>query len=447
MKKLEDFAGLHIYFIGIGGISMSGLCQLAVSFGAEVKGSDSGNNPEIDRLKAMGITVNNNHSADNITRDIDLVVYTTAIRTDNPEYLIAKELGIKTMERAEFLGEISRLYETVIAVSGTHGKTTTTAMLGEIFVLAGLNPTIHIGGESIGLKGNTIVGDNKYLIVEACEYKESFRFLSPTIAVITNIELDHLDYYKDYSAIQLAFQNFADKSNAVVLSKDCDITHKNITTIFGDWEIKSVEFIGNGYNFNVYKYGVFYDSFRLNLLGYHNVINSLFAIAVADRLGIAKDTICRAISGFMGVGRRYETIRKFDNGCRVIIDYAHHYTEIKNSVAGIKDIYGRLLVIFQPHTYSRTAKLFNEFVDTLSAIDNLVLYKTYPARETTIKGGTAKDLFAAVKSKRKAYFESIDGLLKFINHNTKNFDCILVLGAGDLAEDLKRNYSNCINYC
>ena len=231
------------------------------------------------------------------------------------------------------------------------------------------------------------------------------------------------------------------------MSKDCDIVHKNNTTIFGDWEIKAVEFVGNGYNFNLYKRGVFYDSFRLNLLGYHNVINATFAIAVADRLGIAKDTICRAISGFMGVGRRYETIQRFDNGCRVIIDYAHHYTEIKNSVAGIKDIYHNILVVFQPHTYSRTAKLFDEFVDTLSSIDSLVLYKTYPAREELIDGGTAKDLFTAVKSKRKAYFESVDSLLKFINHNTKNFDCILVLGAGDLAEDLKRNYTNCINYC
>ena len=447
MKKLEDFAGLTIYFIGIGGVSMSGLCKLSRYFGAIVMGSDSGNNSEICNLKEMGIVVNNSHSADNITAEIDIVVYTAAIRKDNPEYLRAIELGIKTMERSEFLGEISKLYDTVIAVSGTHGKTTTTAMIGEIFVAAGVEPTIHIGGESVGLKGNTIIGGNRCFIVEACEYKESFRYLKPSIAVITNIELDHLDYYKDYTDIHTAFQKFANNSNAVVTVEDSDIIHKNTTTIFGDWEIKSVEFIGNGYNYNVYKKGVFYDSFRLNLLGYHNVINSLFAIAVADSCGIEKNIISTGISSFMGVGRRYETIHKFDSGCRVIIDYAHHYTEIENSIAGIKDVYEKILVVFQPHTYSRTAKLFNEFVDTLSAINSLVLYKTYPAREELIKGGTAEDLYRAVKTKNKAYFDTLNGLLRFIKHNSNKFDCILVLGAGDLAEDLKRNYTNCINYC
>lgn len=447
MKKFEDFAGLHIYFIGIGGISMSGLCQLSKYLGAIVSGSDTGNNPEIDKLRKQGIVVNSNHSRDNITECIDIVVYTAAINKDNEEYLKSKELGIITIERAEFLGKISKLYDTVIAISGTHGKTTTTAMIAEIFVLAGLDPTIHIGGESIGLKGNTIIGDNRYLIVEACEYKESFRYLSPTVAVITNIEPDHLDYYKDYSAIQTAFQKFASNSGAVICNKDCNIVHNNISTIFGDWEIKTVEFIGNGYNFTVNKQGVFYDSFRLNLLGYHNVINALFAIAVADAFGVEKSIISRGLSSFMGVGRRYETIYKFNNGCRVIVDYAHHYTEIKNSIAGIQDIYKNILVVFQPHTYSRTAKLFDEFVETLSCIDSLVLFKTYPAREVEIKGGTAKDLYHAVKSNKKAYFDSANSLLTFINHNYNKFDCVLVLGAGDLAEELKRNYSNYINYC
>ena len=441
MKKLEDFAGLTIYFIGIGGISMSGLCQLAFYFGATVLGSDSGDNPEIDKLKALGIIVNNTHSADNITANIDMVVYTSAIKSDNEEYIRTLELGITLMERAEFLGLISQMYNNVIAISGTHGKTTTTAMIGEIFVSAGLNPTIHIGGESIGLKGNTVIGKNEYFIVEACEYKESFRYLKPTLAIVTNIELDHLDYYKDYSAIHTAFQKFANNSCAVITTCDTSLEHEDITAIFQDWEIKAVEFIGGGYNYNVYKQGVFYDTLRLNMLGYHNLINSLFAIAVADKFGIEKTTINRAISSFMGVGRRYETIHIFSSGCRLIIDYAHHYTEIKNSVAGIKDIYDNILVVFQPHTYSRTEKLFNEFVDTLSAIDSLVLYKTYPAREELIIGGTAEDLYRAVTSKKKAYFDNLDSLHAFIKRNSNKFDCILVLGAGDLALDLKRNYT------
>ena len=426
---------------------MSGLCKLSHHFGAHVLGSDSGDNPEIDNLKLMGIQVHNTHSADNITNNIDIVVYTSAIKQDNPEYIRAKSLGITLLERSEFLGIISNLYSHIIAVSGTHGKTTTTAMIGEIFVTAGLGPTIHIGGESIGLKGNTVIGDNQYFIVEACEYKESFRYLKPAISVITNIELDHLDYYKDYSAIHTAFQKFADNSDSVITSMDCNIKHNNMTIIFGDWEIKTCKFLCGGYNYNVNKKGELYDTFRLNMLGYHNVINSLFAIAVADKCGIDKSTINRAISSFIGVGRRYETIYTYSSGCRIIIDYAHHYTEIENSVVGIKDVFDKILVVFQPHTYSRTAKLFNEFVDTLSAIDNLVLYKTYPAREELITGGTAEDLYNAVTSKNKEYFDDLDSLITFINSNSYKFDCVLVLGAGDLALDLKRNYTNYINYC
>lgn len=426
---------------------MSGLCQLAHYFGANVKGSDIGSNPEIDKLEKMGIIVHHSHNAENIDKDIDLVVYTSAISGDNPEYLQALKLNIPTMERAQFLGNVSQMYDTVIAVSGTHGKTTTSAMIGEVCVSAGINPTIHLGGESVGLKGNTIIGDNKYLIIEACEYKESFRYLKPQISVITNIELDHLDYYKDYSSIFTAFQSFANNSDSIIMPNNCNILHNSAITIMGDWEVRNVEFVSNGYNFNVFKKNVFYETFRLNMLGYHNVLNSLFAIAVADKIGISKDIVSKAIAGFKGVERRYETIHVFDNNCRVIIDYAHHYTEIDNSIKGIKEIYKNILVVFQPHTYSRTLKLFDEFVEVLSNIDNVVLFKTYPAREELISGGTAEDLFYVIGSKHKVYLEDVSQLIKLFEEEKCKYDCILVLGAGDLADILKRNYLTYINYC
>lgn len=443
MKNLEDFNNLHIYFIGIGGISMSGLAKLSISFGAVVEGSDIGNNnPQIENLTSLGIKINHSHNAENISNEIDLVVYTSAISRENPEYLKSLELGVKTMERAEFLGLIARLYDRVIAISGTHGKTTTTAILGEILVEAGLKPTIHLGGESNNLKGNTIIGSNKYLVLEACEYKESFRFLKPDIAVITNIELDHLDYYKDYREVYNAFNNFAQNSIEVFASSESGILHKNQQLIFEDWKVKSLEFVGGGYNYNVLHKGVFYGSFRLNMLGVHNVHNSLFAIAVADTLGVEKEVIMRAVSAFNGVGRRYETIHKFDSGCRVIIDYAHHYTEIENSVKGIENIYRNILVVFQPHTYSRTLKLFDKFVETLSKYDRIILFQTYPAREELISGGTAEDLFGAISSSDKLYMSKADELFEYIIKCNSSYDCVLVLGAGDLAEKLKLRFQN-----
>ena len=444
MKNFEDFENLTIYFIGIGGISMSGLCLLSRHFGAKVMGSDIGFNAELNKLISLGIKVNNQHNSNNITKDIDLVVYTSAISNDNPEYAKAIEIGIKTIERSEFIGVIASLYENVIAVSGTHGKTTTTAMLGEIMVKSNLSPTIHLGGESLGLGGNTIIGNNKYLVIEACEYKESFRFLKPNIAIITNIELDHLDYYKNIKEIENAFQAFADNSINLIVPYNCNIHHRKSTVIFKDWEIKNLEFVANGYNYNVYKNGEYYETFRLNMLGYHNVQNSLFAIAVADKLGIDRSVISTALSSFVGVGRRYETIHIFKNGCRVIIDYAHHYTEIKNSINGISEIYKKILVVFQPHTYSRTLKLFDEFVETLSNIENIFLYKTYPAREKYMKGGSAIDLYRAITSNNKKYFTNEQQLMSYIEEDIYKFDCILILGAGDLAEKLKRKYSNYI---
>ena len=450
MKKYNNLYGLRVHFIGIGGISMSGLASIVLSRGGFVQGSDLNSNKEIDRLVSMGACFLGNHDEKNIDKSIDLVVYSSAISSDNPELKRSKDLNIKIMERAEFLGLIASTYQRTIAVAGTHGKTTTTAMISEIFTLAGLNPTIHLGGESIGLKGNTIIGGEKYFIVEACEYKESFRFLYPYIGLITNIEADHLDYYKDYNDIRNAFLRFASRSTSLISLCQDNIEHEEGITIFGDWEARNIEFIYNGYSFNVYFKKQSIGTFRINMLGIHNVTNALFSIATAYLCGIDIDIIERALANFQGVERRYETVRLFDSGCRVIIDYAHHPTELKASIEGLKDVYSKALYVFQPHTYSRTLRLFSEFLEILEPLDNLIIFDTYPAREEVVIGGRAIDLYEELKLRKNKknsvqnlqYFDSVEDLDKFIINSKKDFDCILVLGAGDLAEKLKRKYAN-----
>ena len=444
MKNLEKSSKNRIHFIGIGGISMSGLAKMLICDGYKVSGSDIGNDKEIGILKALGAQIFHSHEKSNISKDIDLVVFTGAIKEDNPELIEAKRLGIRVMERSEFLGQISRMYNKVIAISGTHGKTTTTAMLAEIFTLARLNPTIHLGGESIGLKGNTIIGGKEYFIVEACEYRESFRYLNPYIGVVLNVDLDHLDYYKNFEHIKSAFQNFADKSRNVICGSSCNITHHHIDSVSdmsvedGVWRVENIEGYAGGYSYNVYYGKSFFGSFRLNMIGLHNVYNSLFAIATANKCGISKDIIAEALASFKGVERRYESIARLGN-CNVIIDYAHHPTELKNSVEGISGVYNRVLYVFQPHTYSRTLKLFDEFIEVLDGLSDLVIYKTYPAREEVINGGTAKDLFDALTVVNKFYLDNESELLQFINSKRDVYDCVLVLGAGDIALKLKKN--------
>lgn len=440
MKNLQFLKDLNIYFVGIGGISMSGLAKLSLHFGAKVSGSDSGHSPQIDILRNLGVKINSKHCSENITKDIDILVFTGAITTDNPELLQGKELGIEIMERSEFLGKVASCFKHVIAISGTHGKTTTTAILGLIMQYAGLNPTIHIGGESNNFHDNTIIGGSDFFLLEACEYRESFRFLSPYIGVVTNIEPDHLDYYVNMENLRSAFDRFGRNCDTLIAGKETQLSHSHLYTIGEDWEIGMCEFLGEGYTFNVNYSGKYYWTFRLNCIGLHNVTNTLYAIAVAHHLGIEREVMERAIADFSGVERRYETIAKIRNNCRVIIDYAHHPTELKASINGIKGVYSRILYVFQPHTFSRTLALFDEFKSVLDGLEDLIIFETYPAREKYIAGGSAKNLFDSLNVSNKAYLDSIERLIQVIDINADKCDCVLVLGAGDLADKLKEYY-------
>jgi len=419
---------------------MSGLALLLRSMGCSVTGSDlSMDNAEVQKLKVQGIRVNHKHSAENIEQDIDMLVYTSAVKEDNPELIRARELGIPCLERAELLGLISLKYSNVIAISGTHGKTTTTAMLGEIFVRAGLQPTIHLGGVSVNLGSNTVVGGREYLILEACEYCDSFRFIPSDTAIITNIETDHLDYYKDLEDIYSSFQHFAEIAKSVVVGDKCHILHSNILIIGKSWSAKNIRFSNFGYDYDVYREGVFWGSFRLNLLGEYNITNSLFAIAVAEKYGIEKRLIIEAIARFRGVERRQEIIHNL-LGVPIVIDYAHHPTEIKASIGAIRQVYDNPLIVFQPHTYSRTISLFDDFVDVLKMEKNLVLFSTYPARESEVVGGRAEDLAEALP--QSSFIDSVSEITEKIEQEIyeHNIDVVLILGAGDLAEKLKCCY-------
>lgn len=414
---------------------MSGLAKILLHNGCYVSGSDMRVSNITQDLEHAGIDVKLGHSADNINSTIDLVIYTGAISTDNCELVMAKKLCIPTIERSELLGLISKQFDHVIAVSGTHGKTTTTAMIGEIFIRAGLDPTIHLGGKSIGFNSNTRIGSSSYFILEACEYRNSFRYVHPECAIILNIENDHLDYYKDDKEIKLAFDNFASQSKSIITSEHYNVRHNNLINI-NDYRVVDLKILNQAYQYDVYYQNKFIMHIRLNTIGLHNVQNSLYAIAIARQYGIDSNVIANALGDFCGVERRYENIGTIRN-VPVIIDYAHHPTEIKASINGIKTFYNNPLVIFQPHTYSRTLTLMEEFIEVLQGLDNLILYKTYSAREKELVGGRAIDLFDKIQHSC-SYVDDVDNLINLVSSlDNFTFDCVVVLGAGDLADKLK----------
>lgn len=418
---------------------MSGLAKIMLSMGHKVSGSDHSFTKEVENLKKLKVKVHKSHDENNITKDIDLLVYSGAIKTSNPEIIRAKSLGIKCIERSQFLGQVSKYYQSTIAISGTHGKTTTTAMIGEIFCLAGLNPTVHLGGESVNLKTNTLIGGNGFFIVEACEYRESFRYLKNELAVITNIECDHMDYYKNFRQIEKSFCKFARNSKVLIKHKDVNVNHSNLIVVGDDWTADDIVLSKGGFDYKVYYKSTFFAKIRLNMLGRHNITNSLYAIATAYQYKIPKDIIVDGLRTFQGVGRRYETIGTISK-TPVIIDYAHHPTEIDSSIKGIIEEYASILVVFQPHTYSRTLKLFDDFIKVFKNTTHLVLFETYSAREQEIDGGRAIDLYNSMSGQNVVYYtEKLDVLMDLLEkeNQTYNFDAILVLGAGDLADKLK----------
>lgn len=415
-----------IYFIGIGGIGVSAMARMMAHDGKKVAGSDRDKSEITEMLMPLGIDVSYTQNAENISADIDLVVYTVAITEDNPELMQAKKLGIATMTYPEFLGLVSKDKYT-IAVSGTHGKTTTTAMIARILIDAGLDPTVVVGSlikDENGNRTNFIPGKSKYLVIEACEYKRSFLNYYPQVLVVTNIDNDHLDYYKDIFDIQNAFNELARR----VPQEGFVITDKNNAEV--------VPALG-GVEANIVNYA-FYNNLpiALKVPGVHNKKNAAAAFAVAIALGVDPKVAQTALESFSGTWRRFEYQGETKNGARVYDDYGHHPTEIKATLQGARELYPRerLIVAFQPHLYSRTKSLLAEFATAFDLADEVILGPIYAAREID-DGTVSSEILAEKISERDKFvkaFPSLKEVKDYLSGQTKKGDVIVVMGAGDI---------------
>lgn len=440
-----------VYFVGIGGISMSGLAEILADAGFTVSGSDRSRSAITDILVSKGITVFYRQRAENITDNIDCVIFTSAISSDNPEYIAAHQKNIPCLTRAQLLGQIMKNYDTPIAVSGTHGKTTTTSMLSEILLQADLDPTLSIGGILKTIGGNIRVGKSGYFVTEACEYTNSFLSFFPRIGVILNIEEDHLDFFKDLADIRCSFRKFA----ALLPEDGCLVINAGIPDyqeIVGDLACRIVTF-GTTQEADYFPSDIAYDekgdpSFVLHgadgsctqvdlqVPGEHNILNALAAAAVADLLSIEKDCTVRALHGFTGTDRRFE-YKGSIGGVTVIDDYSHHPTEIAAALkAAARYPHKTLWCVFQPHTYSRTKAFLKEFAQTLTLADKVVLADIYAARETDTLGISSETLQQEILALGREcyYFPSFDEIENFLLENCLNGDLLITMGAGDVVK-------------
>ncbi len=438
-----------VYLIGIGGISMSALAIILLEEGHNVSGSDENKSSITANLEKHGIQVFYKHSATNITKKCT-VVFSAAIKSNNEEIVRARHCNYNILSRAELLGKISRKYEKVIAVSGSHGKTTTTAMVSSILIDAGLDPTVHLGGEMNKINGNVRIGGFKEIFVtEACEYFDSFHEIKSDISVILNVQPDHLDYFKNFGNEIKSFKKFAKntvKDGIIVMNKDdecfdevappnkCVISYSCKT--HADYEARRVDKVRNGcYSFDLFEFGVFLGRFHLHIPGYHNIYNALASIAIARQFGISYFELAKSIFNFEGIKRRFEKIGYTSKGAIIYHDYAHHPTEIDAMIKLAKSISkGKVFVIFQPHTYSRTQTLFSDFAKVLATADQVVLYPIYPAREQPIENITSLELSKAVNAIGTAslHLDSFGDIKQYLNSNCQSDDMVLILGAGDI---------------
>ncbi|MDE5778378.1 MAG: UDP-N-acetylmuramate--L-alanine ligase [Lachnospiraceae bacterium] len=449
MYQVDFKKPIHIHFIGIGGISMSGLAEILLKAGFQISGSDAKSSDIIDSLIAMGAIVNIGQQTANITDDIDLAVYTAAIHEDNEEFTTCRTKKIPMLTRAQLLGQIINNYKYSVAVAGTHGKTTTTSMLSQILMEADVDPTISVGGILDSIGGNVRVGDSDYFVTEACEYTNSYHAFFPYISVILNVDADHLDFFNGIDEIIESFHTFAmnlPDNGALIINGDMDCLPKvtrelkaNIIT-FGindtnRYYPKDIEADENGHmNYTLMVNGKPQERIHLNIGGTHNVTNSLSAIAVADLLGIDREYTLAGLASFGGAHRRFEVKGTLGN-VTVIDDYAHHPTEIKATLTTAAHTpHNELWVVFQPHTYSRTLALFDEFADALKGFDHVILVDIYAAREADTGLVHAKDLALKIKElgTDAKYFSSFAAVENYLLLNCKKNDLLITMGAGDV---------------
>ena len=449
MCKIDFNKPCHMHFIGIGGISMSGLAEILLGAGFKISGSDSKESELTDHLTALGARVDYPQTAENITNDIDVIVYTAAIREDNPELQAAKASGKPMMTRAQLLGQIMANYENSIAVSGTHGKTTTTSMISQILLETNEIPTISVGGILEAIHSNVHVGNSARFITEACEYTNSFHEFYPKFNIILNVEADHLDFFKDLEDVRRSFRRFAENTSdkgVLIINKDienwefftsglgCKSITYSVEDSTADMTASDISYENGCASFTPVFNGKPLAPVSLSVPGVHNISNALSAIALCLEMGVNYDCILSGLKKFGGADRRFQFKGKF-KGATVIDDYAHHPTEISASLAAAKNFdYNRLVVCFQSHTYTRTLSFLDEFAAALSAADLVILPDIYPAREKDIYGVSSKDI--AIRLEKLGcevhYLPTFDECEKFLSKNIMHNDLLITMGAGDV---------------
>ena len=450
MYKVDFNKPMHVHFIGIGGISMSGLAEILLQEGFTVSGSDMKESDMTEILRNLGAKIYIGQKAENITDDIDLVVYTAAIHTNNPEFVEVTRKDIPMLTRAQLLGQIMLNYKYGVAVSGTHGKTTTTSMLSYVLLEAKKDPTISIGGMLDAIGGNIRVGHSDYFVTEACEYTNSYHAFHPYISIILNVDADHLDFFSGIEEIADSFKTFAEilpDNGLLVVNGDMKYYHHvtkdlhcNILT-FGinkgnDYSATDIVFDENGHpSYTLVVKGETQDRIVLHATGIHNVMNSLSVIAVADFLGIDRNAVKAGLEKCSSAHRRFEHKGVTENGVIIVDDYAHHPTEIAATLAAAKNTpHNEIWCVFQPHTYSRTKALLDEFGKALSTCDHVILADIYAAREKDTGLVSSRDVCDKINAHggQAIYLGDFDSITDYVKKNCKKNDLLITMGAGNV---------------
>lgn len=429
-----------IHMIGIGGSGMCPLAEILHTKGYEITGSDNNEGDTLNRIKNLGIKVYMGHEASNIG-DAELLVYSAAISKDNPEIVAAEKVGIPTMERSVLLGALTRCYDNVIGVAGTHGKTTTSSMITQILYLSGKDPSAVIGGRLPIINSNGICGKSDILVCESCEFVDTFLQMSPDVSVLLNIDNDHLDYFGSMERLTESFTKFVNMSSLAFLNYDDPLVAEAAKVIkankvsFGfrencDYRATDAKPSKFGYKFTVLAKGEYVTELDLHVPGKHNIYNALAAVAVCHKLGVSGQEIKEAIEKFTGAGRRFEFLGEFDSFV-LADDYAHHPTEIKATLKAAKDLnYKRVIAVFQPFTFSRTALLLNDFIDALSVADKVILTPIMGSREINKWGISSSDIAKGLNDCTcvEDFNEAKDTVLKI----TQEGDIVITMGGGDI---------------
>jgi len=441
MEKFFDFLKNknQIHFIGIGGSGMYPLAQILRSKGYNLTGSDNNETDTLDAVRKMGITVYLGHSANNIN-DADLIVYSAAIKKDNPELVAAAKNNIPAVERSKLLGLVTSWYKKAVCVSGTHGKTTVSSMLTHIFLAENIDVSAVIGGKLKAINGSGKAGTSDIMVCEACEFADTFLQLSPDISVILNIDRDHLDYFGTMDNLRLSFTKFCNLTSSVLVINGDD-ENTRIAAGNSDFAGKTVTFgfgANNGYypvnisgtEFDLYRKGEFLTHISLKIYGVHNILNAVAACAAAIEAGCGPESASIGLSSFEGAGRRFERLAVID-GVTVADDYAHHPAEITVTLKTAKNLgFKRVWAVHQPFTYSRTAALLNEFADALSIADKVTLTEIMGGREKNDYNVCSKDL--ADKLGDCKVIADYDNVARFVSENVETDDLIITLGCGDV---------------